>query len=55
MKKTELMDIADKLEGLSCEEFGWEIVEAEKRDGGHWSLTIKRIQKTEDKKNDSDE
>lgn len=55
MKKTELMDIADKLEGFTGEEFGWEIVEAEKKDGGHWSLTIKKIEKAEGKKNDSDE
>lgn len=54
MRKTELVDIADKLEGLSCEEFGWEIVEAEKKDDG-WNLKIKRIKKTEGEKNASDE
>lgn len=54
MRKTELVDIADKLEGLSCEEYGWEIVEAEKQNDG-WNLRIKRIKKTEDKQNESDE
>lgn len=52
--KSELQDIADKLQGYSDTDY-YDIEKAEKNADGAWVLTVKHIVKTEGAKNESNE